>query len=148
MKPIEKSANDDAAAESAKPQQAAAPGAAAQGQVAGQGMANSASQRLRTVQALNGGQPTAKPPAGATPRPATAATNAGPAATPPQAAVAPTPKAPQGVVPGSIEDQMNSTLTSSTDDTQTQRVLNVMPPEDDESDDESKGGFFSRFKRS
>jgi hypothetical protein len=49
-------------------------------------------------------------------------------------------------VPGSIEDQFATGLS----DTQTQRVLNVVPSDDDDDKDgeDAKGGFFSRFKRS
>jgi hypothetical protein len=82
----------------------------------------SASQRLRTVRALNAD---ARP---ATPEPDVAARNHLPVSEP-------------SGTPGSFEDQMKTSIT----DTQTQRVLNVVPPEDDE---ENGGGFFSRFKRS
>jgi len=86
-----------------------------------------ATQRLRTVKALNEGSNPA----------------------------APKPKAPTGNRPPasgspgkpvSIEDQFATSVA----DTQTQRVLKVVPPGDDNNkdDDESKGGFFSRFKRS
>ena len=44
----------------------------------------------------------------------------------------------------SIEDQINTSLT------QTLKALNVVPPvnDDDMDDEDGKGGFFSRFKRS
>ena len=46
-------------------------------------------------------------------------------------------------IPDSIEDQINTSMT------QTLKALNVVPPVIDvDDDDESKGGFFSRFKRS
>ena len=46
-------------------------------------------------------------------------------------------------MPETIEDQINTSMT------QTLKALNVVPPVIDvDDDDESKGGFFSRFKRS
>jgi hypothetical protein len=84
----------------------------------------STSQRLRTVRALNADSKPATP----TPKPGVAARNHLPASEP-------------SSTPGSFEDQMNTSIT----DTQTQRVLNVVPPEDDK---ENGGGFFNRFKRS
>jgi type II secretory pathway predicted ATPase ExeA len=91
------------------------------------------SQRLRTVRTLNADS---KP---ATPRPQVA----------PKPKVAPRnhlPNSDSSNTPGSFEDQINTSMA----DTQTQRVLNVVPREDDDDqgDEETKGGFFSRFKRS
>ena len=86
------------------------------------GMDLSASQRLKTVRALNAdqnptpGKPDAVPEFQPTPKPVSA--------------------------PDSIEDQINTSMT------QTLKALNVTPPIlDDDDDDENKGGFFSRFKR-
>ena len=80
-----------------------------------------ASQRIKTVRALN-----------ADPRPSIRE---------PEAVVenlaAPTPI----LTPDSIEDQITSM-------TQTLKALDVTPPVADFDDDEEKGGFFSRFKRS
>jgi type II secretory pathway predicted ATPase ExeA len=84
----------------------------------------STSQRLRTVRALNADSKPATP----TPKPGVAARNHLPVSEPTS-------------TPGSFEDQMNTSIS----DTQTQRVLKVVPPEDDE---ENGGGFFNRFKRS
>jgi len=85
------------------------------------------SQRLRTVRALNGDSKPTTPNSGVAPR------NHLPISDPSN-----TPK--------SMEDQINTSI----HDTQTQRVLNVVPPEgdDDQDEEETKGGFFSRFKRS
>ena len=87
------------------------------------GMDLSASQRLKTVRALNAdlnpslSEPDVMPDFQPTPAPASA--------------------------PESIEDQINTSMT------QTLKALNVTPPVlDDDDDDEDKGGFFSRFKRS
>jgi len=87
------------------------------------GMDLSASQRLKTVRALNTdlnpslSEPDVMPDFQPTPAPAS--------------------------VPESIEDQINTSMT------QTLKALNVTPPVfDDDDDDEDKGGFFSRFKRS
>jgi general secretion pathway protein A len=86
------------------------------------GMDLSASQRLKTVRALNAdlnpsvGDPDLTPDFQPTPAPFSA--------------------------PESIEDQINTSMT------QTLKALNVTPPVFDDDDDEDKGGFFSRFKRS
>ena len=98
----------------------------------GSGLDLSASQRLRTVRALNADKPTSRPAANgeSDTTPETAARTDGP--------------------PDSIEDQINTSMT------QTLRALNVRPPTldqdaDDSSDDdkgEKTGGFFSRFRRS
>ena len=82
----------------------------------------SASQRLATVRALNGGEPGAEPEASPEPP-------------------APPPPAEQ---PQSIEDQINTSMT------QTLKALSVPPTpvDNDEDDEDSKKGFFSRFKRS
>lgn len=87
------------------------------------GMDLSASQRLKTVRALNADPQTVR----REPKPA--------AEVPPELPV---------VKPESIEDQINTSMT------QTLKALNVRPPvnDDDLDDDESKRGFFSRFKRS
>jgi len=84
----------------------------------------SASQRLKTVRALNSDlHPSIQKPEVVTEN---------------QAVQIPV------TAPESIEDQINTSMT------QTLKALNVVPPvidlEDD--DDEQKGGFFSRFKRS
>jgi len=86
------------------------------------GMDLSASQRLKTVRALN-----------ADSQPSTPAPEAPPSNLPPSFGV-----------PESIEDQINTSMT------QTLKALNVVPPVNDDhmDDDEAKGGFFSRFKRS
>ena len=90
----------------------------------GGGMDLSASQRLKTVRALNADlHPSLREPEAAA---------AKPSASPP-APVTPT---------DSIEDQINTSMT------QTLKALNVKPPTLDEDDDEPKGGFFSRFRRS
>jgi general secretion pathway protein A len=85
----------------------------------------SASQRLRTVRALNA---------------APSAHESEPAAMP-TASVEPPPAFEH---PESIEDQINTSMT------QTLKALSVRPPSvyDDDDDDGDKGGFFSRFKRS
>ena len=87
------------------------------------GMDVSASQRLKTVRALNAdlkpslSEPDVMPDFQPTPAPVSA--------------------------PESIENQINTSMT------QTLKALNVTPPVlDDDDDDENKGGFFSRFKRS
>lgn len=84
----------------------------------------SASQRLKTVRALN-----------SDPHPSTQEPEAIAQIQDVQIPV---------TVPESIEDQINTSMT------QTLKALNVVPPvidlEDD--DDEQKGGFFSRFKKS
>ena len=101
------------------------------------GLDLSASQRLKTVQALNADlhpslrEPENEPPA------------AVPSASEPQ-----TPETP----PEPIEDQINTSIT------QTLKALNVTSPTaaagiplatfDDDEVEEKKGGFFSRFKRS
>jgi len=85
------------------------------------GMDLSASQRLKTVRALNADM---HPP------------NREPAA--------PSNNSPPSFnAPESIEDQINTSMT------QTLKALNVVPPvNDDQMEyDEPKGGFFSRFKR-
>jgi hypothetical protein len=100
------------------------------------GMDLSASQRLRTVRALNA-HSNLVPQA-----PAAAARPAAPANTPPPIAT-----------PEPIEDQINTSMT------QTLKALNVRPPisdhtpasraaDDDDDDDDDKRGFFSRFRRS
>jgi hypothetical protein len=89
----------------------------------GGGMDLSASQRLKTVRALNADlHPSLREPEAAAAKPSA----------PPPAPVQP---------PESIEDQINTSMT------QTLKALNVKPPTLDE-DDEPKGGFFSRFRRS
>ena len=97
------------------------------------GLGASASQRLRTVRALNA-DPSAVAPLNGTK-----------AATPPAAPVeAPAVEPPTGDQPESIEDQINTSMT------QTLKALNARPNlhDDDEDDDEdSKSGFFSRFRR-
>ncbi len=88
------------------------------------GMDLSASQRLKTVRALN---------ANLNPSLST------PEVTPDFQAATPAPFS----APDSIEDQINTSMT------QTLKALNVTPPVfDDDDDDENRGGFFSRFKRS
>jgi general secretion pathway protein A len=86
------------------------------------GMDLSASQRLKTVRALN--------------------TDLNPSIGDPEVAPdyqpAPTPVS----TPESIEDQINTSMT------QTLKALNVTPPVfDDGDDEENKGGFFNRFKK-
>ena len=83
----------------------------------------SASQRLKTVRALNSDlHPSIQEPEVVTNNQAV------------QIPVA---------TPESIEDQINTSMT------QTLKALNVVPPVIDvDDDDEAKGGFFSRFKRS
>jgi len=88
----------------------------------------SASQRLRTVRALNA-DPGATPPAN------------GMNAPPPAAAVSPVEPPPAGDHPESIEDQINTSMT------QTLEALSIRPSSHDD-DDDDKGGFFSRFRRS
>ena len=91
----------------------------------------SATQRLRTVRALNG--------------------NFDPVPEPSESVVLYTDNkisSPPaiGEQPESIEDQINTSMT------QTLKALNVRPPPtidiDDDDDEESSGGFFSRFRRS
>lgn len=98
------------------------------------GMDLSASQRLRTVRALN---------AHSNPVPQELAAAAQPAA--------PTAATPPVATPEPIEDQINTSMT------QTLKALNVRPPISDhaaasraadEDDDDEKRGFFSRFRRS
>jgi len=102
------------------------------------GLDLNASQRLKTVQALNADlHPSLREPEDKAPSPAEAS--------PP----------PPSAKPEPIEDQINTSMT------QTLKALNVSPPisdhepasqphmdSDDEDEDEKKGGFFSRFKRS
>ena len=96
------------------------------------GLDLSASQRLKTVRALNAElHPSLREPE-----------------------TAPTPTAapvPPTATPEPIEDQINTSMT------QTLKALNVRPPIserevrsafDDEDEEEKKGGFFSRFRRS
>jgi hypothetical protein len=85
-------------------------------------MDTSASQRLATVRALNGGEPGAA------------------SETSPQ----PPPPPPAAEQPQSIEDQINTSMT------QTLETLSVRPEPvgDDSDDEETKKGFFSRFRRS
>ena len=84
----------------------------------------SASQRLKTVRALNADlHPSLREPEIMTPD-----------QEPP----------PHAGATESIEDQINTSMT------QTLKALDVRPPINDDhmdDDDESKGGFFSRFKR-
>jgi type II secretory pathway predicted ATPase ExeA len=90
-------------------------------------VALSASQRLATVRALNA------TPSSRTPEPVEM----------PTARIEPPPAIEQ---PESIEDQIKTSMT------QTLKALNARPPSvydgDDDNDDDHKGGFFSRFKRS
>jgi hypothetical protein len=94
----------------------------------------SATQRLRTVRALNGNfDPVPEP----TESVVLASKNK--TGSPP----------PSGEQPESIEDQINTSMT------QTLKALNVRPPptirdddDDDDDDDDGKSGFFSRFRRS
>ncbi len=99
------------------------------------GMDLSASQRLKTVRALNAdSNPSSHEPEGA-PSPVAASEPPAPVAT-----------------PEPIEDQINTSMT------QTLKALNVRPPISDsgfapstmvdDDDDEEKSGFFSRFRRS
>jgi hypothetical protein len=96
------------------------------------GLDLSASQRLKTVRALNADlHPSLREPEAASPK------GASNGSSPPQQ------------TPESIEDQINTSMT------QTLKALNVRPPISernaprgfDDDDDEKKGGFFSRFKR-
>lgn len=84
----------------------------------------SASQRLKTVRALNA--------------------DLHPSLREPQYDTATVSESEPARTPESIEDQINTSMT------QTLKALNVRPPVayDDVEDDESKRGFFSRFKRS
>jgi len=107
-----------------KPQADKKPATVAPKTVDSSGKPMSTSQRLRTVRALNADAKPATP----APKPGVAARNHLPVSDPTN-------------TPNSFEDQMNTSIS----DTQTQRVLNVVPPDDDE---ETGGGFFSRFKRS
>ncbi len=129
--PNTESANDDqkaAPAEQEQTQQQVVNGAESDLEVTleaprsldGGGMDLSASQRLKTVRALN-----------ADLNPSAVET----------ATVSPVqPPAPPAETPESIEDQITSM-------TQTLKALDVTPPVLDD-DDDNKGGFFSRFKRS
>jgi type II secretory pathway predicted ATPase ExeA len=89
------------------------------------------SQRLRTVMALNsdsrpiGSKPKAKPAAKPPANPGATGMN----------------HLPNSDGPASFEEQISTPVSS----TQTQRVLKVVPEEDKE---DTKSGFFSRFKRS
>ena len=87
------------------------------------GMDLSASQRLKTVRALNADlHPSLR-------EPGTPAAN----------------DAPRAEEPDSIEDQINTSIT------QTLEALKVRPPVgglNDDEEEKSKSGFFSRFKRS
>jgi len=94
----------------------------------------SASQRLRTVRALNADPGAAAPKNG---------TNVAPPAVP----VETVKPLPVGDHPESIEDQINTSMT------QTLEALSIRPSsheddDDDDDDDDDKGGFFSRFRRS
>ena len=86
------------------------------------GMDLTASQRLKTVRALNSGSHSSAR------KPKTPSSNSPPSLGTPE----------------SIENQINTSMT------QTLKALNVVPPVNDDhmDDDEPKGGFFSRFKRS
>jgi general secretion pathway protein A len=86
------------------------------------GMDLSASQRFKTVRALNA--------------------DLHPSIREPETTLE--ERSPPSSAPESIEDQINTSLT------QTLKALNVVPPviDDDMDDEEAKGGFFSRFKRS
>ena len=90
-----------------------------------------ASARLRTVMALNSdpkfaaSKPKAKPAAKPARKPGATARN----------------HLPTSDAPASFEDQSSALIS----ETQTRKVLEVAPPEDDE---EIKTGFFNRFKRS
>ena len=85
-------------------------------------MDTSASQRLATVRALNGGEPGAAS----------------------EASPQPPPPPPAAEQPQSIEDQINTSMT------QTLETLSIRPEPvgDDSDDEETKKGFFSRFRRS
>jgi general secretion pathway protein A len=86
------------------------------------GMDLSASQRLKTVRALNADlHPSIREPEATSEE-----------------------RLPPSSAPESIEDQINTSMT------QTLKALNVVPPviDDDMDDEEARGGFFSRFKRS
>ncbi len=87
------------------------------------GMDLSASQRLKTVRALNA--------------------DLHPSIREPEAVTSTEPTESPGTPPEPIEDQINTSMT------QTLKALNVRPPvnDDDMDDGEGKGGFFSRFKR-
>lgn len=95
------------------------------------GLDPSASERLKTVRALNSDT-----------HPSMRDSNKQPAANP-----APVQPAPPEI-PKSIEDQINTSLT------QTLKTLDIVPPvtggvsDDDDEEEENKGGFLSRFKRS
>ncbi len=74
-------------------------------------------------------------------------TDANPAPSVPDNGIDPGPDlpAPEIETPLPIEDQINTSMT------QTLKALNVQPPlsaQDDNDEDEEKGGFFSRFRRS
>ena len=82
----------------------------------------SASQRLKTVRALN--------------------SDLHPSIREPEVVMEDQPMPASVTAPESIEDQINTSMT------QTLKALNVVPPVIDiDDDDEPKGGFFSRFKR-
>ena len=92
-------------------------------QLDGSGMDLSASQRLKTVRALNA--------------------DLHPSIRESDATANGQPTAESTGSPESIEDQINTSMT------QTLKALNVSPPvnDDDMDDDDRKGSFFSRFKR-
>jgi type II secretory pathway predicted ATPase ExeA len=85
------------------------------------GMDLSASQRLKTVRALNA--------------------DVHPSIREPEAVVTASPEITPTSAPDPIEDQITSM-------TQTLKALKIEPPVTAEDDDERRGGFFSRFKRS
>ena len=135
---LAESANNDDDAQSIEPQAAAEASTVAPAEVnvaatssAGpSGLDPSASERLKTVRALNSDT-----------HPSMRDSNKQPAANP-----APVQPAPPEI-PKSIEDQINTSLT------QTLKTLDIVPPvtggvSDDDDDEENKGGFLSRFKRS
>ena len=130
-KPSQESANEDIGEAATSPSDSAATDTAtdieltleAPGKLDDGGLDLSASQRLKTVRALNADlHPSLREPKDADDEP---------------------PSSP----PESIEDQINTSMT------QTLKALNVEPPvgaDDDDYDEEgeSRSGFFSRFKRS
>lgn len=151
--PSAESANDDSEAVAGKaddkPVQEAAdrvPAIAPQGPQSGEkpaiqnsGKPVTVSQRIRTVRALNVDSTPATPRLEVPPKPEVT----------PKPEVAPRnhlPISDPSNTPDSIEDQINTSIS----DTQAQRVLNVVPSEDDDDqdDEDTQGGFFSRFKRS
>ena len=133
------SANDAGNVEDVEPVEVAKPSVSAPAEVpvaatpaAGRnGLDPSASQRLETVRALN-----------AESHPSMRDSNKQPAAN--KAPVQSAPAEP----PKSIEDQINTSLT------QTLKALDIVPPitggvsDNDDDDEDNKGGFLSRFKRS